>query len=188
MKNNNVTTDIIKTTSEKTVLVLFIIVMCFFNGCSKPYPKGESIDRGLVALSKENDEVYIGWRLFSSDPEDIGFNIYRMNYNSKEYVKVNQTPIVNSTNYIDKVIKHAPYMYKVKAVINGKEIESNNSVYVFAMRKDKPYISIMLEGNYRPYSVGIADLDSDGKYDYVIKQPHTSIDPGLKGWRASKEP
>ena len=37
----------------------------------------EKIDRGVVALTVKEGTVYVGWRLLSSDPEDIAFNIYR---------------------------------------------------------------------------------------------------------------
>ena len=35
--------------------------------------------------------------------------------------------------------------------------------------------------------VGIGDLDGDGRYDYVIKQPDENIDPYEKLWRKSPE-
>ena len=68
-------------------------------------PGGEKLDRGVVALAKDRNEVYVGWRLFSTDPKDVGFNIYRMDIMKNEYEKVNDKPIVNSTNYVDKVME-----------------------------------------------------------------------------------
>src|SRR5690606_29666687 len=37
----------------------------------------EMLDRGLVAVKKSASEVYIGWRMFGTDPAAIGFNVYR---------------------------------------------------------------------------------------------------------------
>ena len=39
------------------------------------------------------------------------------------------------------------------------------------------YRSIKLQGNYRPQRMGVGDLDGDGAYDFVIKQPAEGIDP-----------
>lgn len=51
--------------------------------------------------------------------------------------------------------------------------------------KRQEYISIKLAGNYALRSCGIADLDGDGAYDYIIKQPSTGTDPGGSYWRPS---
>ena len=39
------------------------------------------------------------------------------------------------------------------------------------------YISIPLSGDYDFQKVGVADLDGDGAYEYVIKQPNFNTDP-----------
>jgi len=39
------------------------------------------------------------------------------------------------------------------------------------------YISIPLKGDYDFQKVGIADLDGDGAYEYIIKQPNFNTDP-----------
>ena len=51
--------------------------------------------------------------------------------------------------------------------------------------KPSPYISLPLQGNYTFQKVGIADLNGDGRYDFVIKQPHDNIDPYEKYWKRS---
>jgi len=42
---------------------------------------------------------------------------------------------------------------------------------------EKGYISIRLSGDYDFQKVGIGDLDGDGVYEYVIKQPNFNTDP-----------
>ena len=37
----------------------------------------ENLDRGLIAIPKSDGTVYLGWRMFKSDPLDIVFNVYR---------------------------------------------------------------------------------------------------------------
>jgi hypothetical protein len=39
--------------------------------------------------------------LLKEDPEDIAFNVYRMDIGKGDYMKVNREPITTSTNYID---------------------------------------------------------------------------------------
>jgi len=43
--------------------------------------------------------------------------------------------------------------------------------------RSRPYLSIPLKGDYDFQKVGIADLDGDGAYEYVIKQPNFNTDP-----------
>jgi rhamnogalacturonan endolyase len=162
-----------------------------FSGCSQKSKIGERMDRGLIALPKDRGVVYIGWRLLSSDPKDIKFNIYRLEIGKKEYEKINDEPISNSTNYLDKnVVPGNAYRYKLKTVLNENEVDLPGVAYVFSFPWDIPYISIPLQGEYEAQKVAIADLDGDGKYDYVIKQPDFNTDPWReKGyWKRSKEP
>jgi rhamnogalacturonan endolyase len=52
----------------------------------------ENLDRGVVAV-KVTTGVYVGWRMFGTDPAGIGFNVYRGT------TKLNASPITTSTNY-----------------------------------------------------------------------------------------
>ncbi|MBC8010956.1 MAG: hypothetical protein H7067_12765 [Burkholderiales bacterium] len=37
----------------------------------------ENLGRGEVALRTGATQVYVGWRMLGTDPEEIGFNLYR---------------------------------------------------------------------------------------------------------------
>jgi len=173
-------------------LFFLVVFVCLFIGCAQKNPGSEKIDRGLVAMAKDKGVIYVGWRLLSSDPEDVGFNVYRMEINKdEEYKKLNDEPITGSTNYLDKEAEtRMAYRYKIKALINGIEKENPGSAYAYSVPWNVPYISIQLEGDYQARSVAIADLDGDGRYDYVIKQPSFNTDPYYRPgyWRRSKEP
>ena len=56
----------------------------------------EKIDRGVVALTVEENSIYVGWRLLLDDPEDAGFNIYRKDIGFGDYEKVNAEPVNGS--------------------------------------------------------------------------------------------
>jgi len=53
--------------------------------------------------------------------------------------------------------------------------------------KPKGYLAIKLGGKHTFQKVGIADLDGDGRYDFVIKRPHDNIDPWYKYWKRSPD-
>ena len=44
---------------------------------SRPPRQMEKLGRGLVAIHQDDGKVYVGWRLLGSDPDGIGFNVYR---------------------------------------------------------------------------------------------------------------
>jgi rhamnogalacturonan endolyase len=84
----------------------------------------EKLGRGLVAFHKGNDSVYIGWRLLGTDPEDIGFNLYRKTGKNVP-VKLNTTLLTQTTDFTDtRVDLDLENTYTVKPVINGNEQES----------------------------------------------------------------
>jgi rhamnogalacturonan endolyase len=147
----------------------------------------ETLDRGLVAVPAGETEVYIGWRLLKSDAPNVGFNVYRSSAGERPR-KLNDTPLTGSTNFVDKT---APLgrenAWSVRAVTDGKEQEASRAVHLPANAPKTPYVSIELQGDYSPNKIGIDDLDGDGKLDFVIKQPGSSIDPGDSYWRRSTD-
>ncbi len=38
----------------------------------------ENLTRGIVAVKQADGNVYVGWRLFGTDPETVSFNLYRI--------------------------------------------------------------------------------------------------------------
>ena len=63
----------------------------------------------------------------------------------------------------------------------GKELEPSEKVRLGADAKERPYYaSIKFQGPYTPQRIAAADLDGDGAYDFVIKQPSQGIDPAGK--------
>ena len=37
----------------------------------------ENLSRGVVAVNQGEGKVFVGWRMFGTDPDDIAFNLYR---------------------------------------------------------------------------------------------------------------
>ncbi|MBN2316714.1 MAG: rhamnogalacturonan lyase [Sedimentisphaerales bacterium] len=138
----------------------------------------ENLTRGIVAV-KQPGGVYVGWRLFGTDPESISFNLYRF-VGRQRPVKVNEEPIAETTNYVDRgADPNQELHYFIRPVLDGKELESSKSVLAW----DKDYLEIPIQpiSEYRPGDASIADLDGDGEYEIVLHQTSHGRDNGFAG-------
>lgn len=63
------------------------------------------------------------------------------------------------------------------ALVVPASVQGKAGVSVVPVVNAEGYISIPLNGNYDFQKVGIGDLDGDGAYEYVIKQPDFNTDP-----------
>lgn len=147
----------------------FIIVVIMYLGFINPlYAQRymEKLGRGVVAMRTTSNHVFVSWRMFGTDPDDISFNLYR-----------NDTLIVSTlhTNYIDTTELNSTYL--VKPVIDSAEGEAEGSFTIPEDAPIQPYISIPLQqiGNYYVHYAWVGDLDGDGEYDYIISR-HTNDD------------
>ena len=145
-----------------------------------PTPAEERFNRGLVAAVNDARQVYLGWRLLKEDAAGVAFNVYRSTAGGRA-VKVNAQPLTSSTNFVDAA---APMdkvnVWFVRAVAGGRELASSESVTLAANTHPNRVRSFKLQGDYLFNRVGICDLDGDGVFDYVIKQPGAGhgLDPG----------
>jgi len=145
----------------------------------------EKLDRGLVAVVAQEGKVYLGWRLLNTDRAGVSFNLYRQTENAQP-IKLNPEPLTRTTDFLDTT---APMdkanRWWVCPVIDGKEQAPEGKAALAANAPVKPYIAIPLHGKYLCNKVAIADLNGDGQYDYIIKQPRQTSDPGV--WQPSTE-
>ncbi len=142
----------------------------------------ESLDRGLVAVPVE-DGVLVRWRLFGTDPADLGFHVFR------DGERVNDKPITDSTNLLDPE-GTTDSTYAVRAVGNGRaggrKHDGNRGDRKPGMSKsvevwDNQYKEIPLnkpdpvEGEdgetvtYHANDASVGDLTGDGTLDIVLK-------------------
>lgn len=141
----------------------------------------EKIGRGIVAMPVAGNKVYVDWRLLDSDAQDAAFNVYRSG------IKLNREPVCKTTDFIDEQSPTGEQKYFVRALVNGKEGRDSETATATTSAEGRSYISIKLQGNYTFQKAGIADLDGDGRYDFVIKQPHDNIDPYKAYWQKSPD-
>ena len=143
----------------------------------------EKLNRGLVAMRLDANQVYIGWRMLGTEPTDVSFNLY---CNGK---KVTESPIKTSTNYTHNIITNETY--SVRAIVNGIEQPTSETASVWANQ----YLDIPMQiptGGTSPdgrsyiYSVGdssVGDVDGDGQYEIFVKwDPSNAHDNSHKGY------
>jgi len=141
----------------------------------------EKLDRGLVALEREDGSVFLSWRLLQADPEDIAFTVVRVPAglsSPSQWMNLTKGKPHRATCFVDpgrqRAERTAEYaLYRFGRQKDLKEADKLDFVGVCP----RPYLSIPLKGDYDFQKVGIGDLDGDGAYEFVIKQPNFNTDP-----------
>lgn len=146
--------------------------------CCFPLRAEENFSRCLIAVVNSEGEAYVGWRLLKDDPADVAFNLYRRTVDG-ETVRVNDRPITTSTNLVDTAARmDRENAWQVRALIGGRERAPSEEATLPANLQPNQVFAIPMQGEYRANKVAIADLNGDGVFDYVIKQPGAGLDPG----------
>jgi rhamnogalacturonan endolyase len=137
--------------------------------------------RRLAALPRGNGSVYLSWQLLPSDPPDAAFHVYRSRRRDQTGERLTQSPIRDSTNYLDRTTTgEQRYYYRVRPV-NGPPSEwagvnpNDPPTAVAAM-----YQPTVKQGGFLPI---FGDLDGDGVLDAVLRLDNglreMSRDPGV---------
>ena len=130
----------------------------------------ENLSRGVIAVN-QGGKVFVGWRMFGTDRDDIAFNLYRET--DGKAVKLNDKPISDATNFVDdKADLSKANAYLVRAVLNKKEQSPSAKFVLPANSEVKQYLSIPLQTpqGYTPNDASVGDLDGDGEYEIVLHQ------------------
>ncbi|MBN2325963.1 MAG: rhamnogalacturonan lyase [Candidatus Omnitrophica bacterium] len=143
----------------------------------------ENLGRGMAAIPLESKQVYLGWRLLGSDPDNIAFNLYRST-NDGIPIKLNVRPITESTNFIDAAVDLSQKnSWHVVEVLDGKECRAGKLFAIPANAAILPYLSIPLKTpeDYSPNDASVGDLDGDGEYEIVLHQTSRGRDNSQRG-------
>jgi rhamnogalacturonan endolyase len=144
----------------------------------------EKLSRGVIAVNQGDGKVYVGWRMFGTDPDTIAFNLYRTTESGKP-IKLNSEPLTSSTNFVDaRADLSKTNSWFVRPVVKGKEQEASKSFTLEANAPVRQYLSIPLQTpqGYTPNDASVGDLDGDGEYEIVIHMAGRGRDnasPGL---------
>jgi rhamnogalacturonan endolyase len=136
----------------------------------------EYLGRGLVAYPSGTNELFLSWRLLATDPEAIGFNIYKA-----PSEKLNSAVLTNATSFV--VTNASPESsYFIRPIIEGKEGDRIDPI----LRAPTNYFAVRLQlpEGYTPNDGSVGDLDGDGEYEIILKseqRPRDTASLGLTG-------
>ncbi|MEI6949878.1 LamG-like jellyroll fold domain-containing protein [Paraflavisolibacter sp. H34] len=151
----------------------------------------EQLTRGVVAVRTSASQVFVSWRMFKTDPTNIGFNLYRGT------TKVNAVPIVAATNYVDNT--SSTEAYTVRPVVNGVEGTASPQAPVWSSNILRIPLKKPAGGVTPPYfdftngetyeytanDASVADLDGDGAYEVIVKWDGLGKDNSQGGYTAN---
>jgi len=161
---------------------------------NQPQRQMEKLDRGVVAVCPSEESVIVSWRLLKSDPDQVGFNIYRLTDGAKP-VKLNGNPIQNGTFFVDNKadLKKDNTWFVCRIDEQNPQLSPSNSFGLSKQDTPKPYLSVPIqlpqpgkiedrEYTYSANDASVGDLDGDGKYEVILKwQPSLTRNPPQKG-------
>lgn len=139
----------------------------------------ERLDRGLVALRRDDGSVFLSWRLLADDAEGMAFAVFRKDPNALD----RQGTLLTGrhyrlTNFVDRTLPGDAGIYELCLdPAAAAEPEPVAQVSAPLGRQPRAYLSIPLEGDYDFQKVGIGDLDGDGALEFIIRQPNFNTDP-----------
>ena len=144
----------------------------------------ESFERSLIALRTGETSVYLGWRLLADDPAGRVFNVYRSTAGG-DAVKLNEAPMADGTNFVDTTARldqsNTWWITAVALPRGAAPVEGDivARVSLPAGAPVQPYFRVKLQDATTTFQkIAFADLNGDGKLDYIIKQPNAGLDPG----------
>ncbi|UCC96794.1 MAG: hypothetical protein JSW66_13220 [Phycisphaerales bacterium] len=164
------------------VLFALLVGCAVVFGLAAGLSGAENLGRGLIALEREDGSVFLSWRLLDEDSDDVAFQIGRRTAGSSEDVAVlAQGEACRAANFIDQTARRGQsYVYELYPSGLGRRPRTSErwgETEISLTGRPKPYIRVPLGGDYDFQKVGIGDLDGDGTYEYIIKQPNFNTDP-----------
>jgi rhamnogalacturonan endolyase len=172
---------------------VLIGIICSFS-LAAAVPAGQ-LSRGMIALRTAPDTVIISWRSLQSDPEGIGFDVYRT-INQGAKVKLNKQPLTGSTHFTDsEAAVSGDLLYTVEAIsgptntrqfatgIGSAQWSLSDNYLVKADSHLGNYLTIPVQP-LENHSIGdgsAADLDGDGDLEIIIKREMRPRDNSHRG-------
>jgi len=161
---------------RKPLFQISLLTLCFVFAANfaNAQRQMEKLQRGLIAMSHGSSQVYIGWRLYGTEANSTGFNVY-CSTGGATAVKLNSSVITNSTNYVHTGADLTQSLtYSVKPVVSGVEGTVSNTYTLPANAPVRQYMPINLQtisgGSYSTDFAYVGDVDGNGEYDIIVKR------------------
>ncbi|HOK76101.1 MAG TPA: silent information regulator protein Sir2 [Verrucomicrobiota bacterium] len=144
----------------------------------------ERLDRGVVGVRRADGANYISWRLLADDPPSIAFRVYGAAESGESGTLLAE--LRDKCDFSDPAPGNRQY-YRVVPVADGRVLDSTGTTRID--QSAHGYVRIRLQGNYRAQKIGLADLDGDGRLDFIVKQPDFNTDPYQQPgyWKKSED-
>ncbi len=155
--------------------------------------RGETLDRGLVAVRISTDSVLLSWRYLPSDPIDVEFQVLR------DGKVIGHTPARHSTTFADTLHSPAGAHYRVIAKsMQGGRLHHARGDWTLPEGAPVGYVELPLTPpadvvdeltgktvSYVANDATMADLTGDGRMEVVLKwDPTNSRDNSHSGLTA----
>ena len=151
----------------------------------------ETLGRGVVAVDQGNGQVFVSWRLLTSDAASTCFDLYRQPAGGAP-VKVNTSPITTSTNWVDTSAgTTAGTTYFVRAVRGGVAAAPSSPSSVWPQQFMRLPLQQPAGGvtptneayTYSPGDCSVGDLNGDGQQEIIVKwDPSNQKDNSQSGY------
>ena len=180
---------------------LFLLVLLSTLACSSgskqenkatlsPYPEESSarISRGLVALSLDNNRIFLTWRLLPQDSPGTYFQVLRgeATGGSNSLEPLAKTRKTSYTD-LDAVAGHE-YRYVVRPLQQGSDGPASKEVRARAGQNGQPFLAFDIGEDYRYARVVAGDLNGDGELELIVCYSQDGgVDPYRKAWRPSTD-
>ncbi|TCD05621.1 rhamnogalacturonan lyase [Pedobacter frigidisoli] len=167
----------------KPIQYFLLLLISFSSISSFAQRQMEKLGRGVVAVRQNADSVFVSWRILGTEPDDIGFNLYRKTGNETAK-KLNATPLIKGTNFIDVGFNaNFDNSYFVKPILKATEQEASKSFVLAAKSPIQQYLTIPLRtpAGYTPNDASVGDLDGDGEYEIILHQTGRGRDNSSNG-------
>lgn len=177
------------------VAIIWVVLLLISPSRAHAQFQMENVSRGVIAVRASTNQVYVGWRLFGTDPAGTAFNVYRSS-NGGTAVRLNGVPLTTTTDFLDSSApSNQSNTYFVRPVVNGAEEAASASFTLPANAAVQQFLQIPIQippggttpageaYTYTANDLSIGDLDGDGEYEYVLKwDPTNSKDNSQAGY------
>nr|UXE44817.1 hypothetical protein Hi04_10k_c3780_00005 [uncultured bacterium] len=153
----------------------------------------ERLGRGVVAIRQTSSQVYVGWRMLGTDPDNTAFNLYRVTSGVTNLLAANVT---NTCNYVDTGAQQSlAHSWFVQPILDGVTQALSAAFSMPANAPIQSYLNIPLSPppdgvaadgvpyTYNANDCSVGDVDGDGEYEILLKwDPSNSHDNSQSGF------